>query len=102
MDQSYAMQPWEGGGWQVRRDSASTPSLVACCVVAHAAPRAQEPPPSGDHSNLYVSNLAPDVDDATLAEAFVTCGPIVSACVWRNQNTQQRCARAGRGAAARR
>jgi hypothetical protein len=54
-----------------------------------------------EHSNLYVSNLAPEVDDATLAEAFGTCGGVVSACVWRDQNTKQRCAasalRAGEG-----
>ncbi len=50
---------------------------------------AQEP---GEHSNLYVSNLAAEVDDATLAEAFGSCGGVVSACVWRDQNTKQRCA----------
>jgi RNA recognition motif-containing protein len=52
----------------------------------------------GEHSNLYVSNLAPEVDDATLAEAFGSCGPITSACVWRDQNTKQRYPRRAGGA----
>ena len=42
------------------------------------------------NSNLYVNNLAPEVDDATLAEAFGGCGHVISACVWRDQSTKQR------------
>ena len=39
--------------------------------------------------SLLVGNLAPDVDDATLAEAFGACGVVLSAGVWRDQSTQQ-------------
>jgi len=42
------------------------------------------------NSNLYVNNLAPEVDDATLAEAFGGCGHVISACVWHDQATKQR------------
>ena len=37
---------------------------------------------------LYVGNLAPEVDDATLAEAFSACG-VLSAVVWREPSTGQ-------------
>ena len=39
-------------------------------------------------SALYAGNLAPEVDDATLAEAFSSCGA-VSAVVWREPSTGQ-------------
>ena len=43
----------------------------------------------GEPGSLQVANLAPDVDDATLAEAFGACGVVLGAGVWRDQATQQ-------------
>ncbi len=99
-----AFQGWQGDVRQARRQLA----LRDCCCYAtqacadrHTAALQDYGPPSAfgaEHSNLYVNNLAPEVDDATLAEAFSGCGQVISACVWRDQNTKQRrvTVRAGR------
>lgn len=39
---------------------------------------------------MTVSGLAPEVDDATLAEAFSSAGDVVAASVYRDLATKQR------------
>jgi hypothetical protein len=41
-------------------------------------------------ADVLVNNLAPEVDDATLAEAFGNSGRVLSATVFRDQMTGQR------------
>lgn len=42
-------------------------------------------------ADVFVNNLAPEVDDATLAEAFANSGRVLGATVSRDQMTGQRC-----------
>lgn len=80
-------------GWQVRAYSGWAAGIREAAAHVHTgdlkptcALLSQEP----GAADVHVNNLSPEVDDATLAEAFGNCGRVLGATVFRDQMTGQR------------
>jgi len=92
--------PWTTGRCEPCRGCLIASSRLSCYL--HSRLCRELKPPSVNvclstqepgASDVTVNNLAPEVDEATLAEAFANCGRVLSATVWRDQMTGQRCVR---------